>query len=220
MVAGGCAQLASDWPLPSGTTGLNMYYQYDNPGDVPYPTYLESVAAPNVVINSADLEPACGLSVSWVQTTGTGGFDYKMESVSPADLQATVAADGAASRIVTAVTFDDSTGNAVVVSYGWQGDTATVYDAQTTITAPGNVFSAAMTLAAEGYFISAFGGNETDGYMLIGMRVQGDTMPRPTEYYTVTVPTVAPAADTNAPFSVVVWLAETPGQFGTLIEEQ
>ena len=39
--------------------------------------------------------------------------------------------------------------------------------------------TAATTLANDGYFISAFGGNDTDGYILVGMRVAGDTMPRP-----------------------------------------
>jgi hypothetical protein len=43
-------------------------------------------------------------------------------------------------------------------------------------------------MAGEGYIISAFGGNDTNGYMLIGMRVQGDTLPRPIEGATPTGP--------------------------------
>lgn len=212
ITTGGCAWLGSVWPLPTGMTGLNMYYQYDNPDDTPYPAYLESVATPNVVINSIDLEPLCGFVASWVQTTGTGGFDFKMESVPPSQLQATVAADGAASRIVTATTFDDSTGNAVLISYGWQGDTTTTYEAQTVIATPANVASAATTLAGEGYFISAFGGNDTDGYMLIGMRVQGDTLARP-------IAVGAPASPETVPYSIVVWFSETAGQYGTQLGE-
>ncbi|HEX7552658.1 MAG TPA: hypothetical protein VF378_03840, partial [Geothrix sp.] len=33
----------------------------------------------------------------------------------------------------------------------------------------------------EGYIITAMGGNSTDGYLLVGTRVQGDSMSRPIE---------------------------------------
>jgi hypothetical protein len=58
-----------------------------------------------------------------------------------------------------------------------------VYETQTTLLSPGgdvgaNVLSAATILANDGYIISAFGGNDTDGFILIGTRVQGDSLPR------------------------------------------
>ena len=189
--------------LPPSTTGLDMYYQWDNTNYTSYASYLESVAAPNVVIDSIDLEPACdAIGVTWVQTTQAGGFDYKMDLVPPSQLQATVAADGTACRVVTAVTFDDASGNAVVISYGWQGDTTTLYEAQTVIATPSNVASATTTLADEGYFISAFCGNDAVGYILVGMRVKGDSLPRP-----ITVSTSVP---TSMPYYVpVVYLAES-----------
>ena len=202
IASGGCEWHASATYLPSSMTGLNMYYQWDNTNDMPYASYLESVAAPNVVINSIDLEPTCdSIGVSWVQTTQSGGkeFDYKMESVQPSQLQSKVVADGAEGRIITAVTFDASSGNAILISYGWQGDTPTIYEAQTVITTPGNVASSATTLADEGYFISAFGGNDTDGYMLIGMRVQGDNLSRSVNPQTTSE---------SVPFTPVVWLNE------------
>jgi hypothetical protein len=212
-----CTWVASVLFLPPNMTGLDMYYQWDNTNYTPYASYLESVTAPNVVIDSVDLEPACtAIGVAWVQTTQTGGFDYKMESVPPSRLQATVAADGAASRIVTAATFDDASGNAVLISYGWQGDTTTVYEAQTVIASPVNVQSAATTLAKEGYFISAFGGDDTFGYILIGMRVQGDTLPRPTDGYAD-----APSTSETVPFTTVVWFSEpSPSGVGAQIGEQ
>ena len=43
-------------------------------------------------------------------------------------------------------------------------------------------------MAGEGYIISAFGGNDVNGYILIGMRVQGDTSPRLIEGATPTGP--------------------------------
>jgi hypothetical protein len=214
---GGCGWMADVSFLPPAITGLDMNYEWDNTNDTPYVTYLDSIAAPNLVINSVDLEPACNaIGVSWVRTTQSGEFDYKIESVPPSELLATVAADGAASRIVTAVTFDGASGNAVLISYGWQGDTTTVYEAQTVIASPANVISAAATLANEGYFISAFGGNDSDGYMLIGMRVKGDTLPRPTAGYTG-----APSTVETVPFTTVVWFSEpSPSSVGAQIGEQ
>jgi hypothetical protein len=45
---------------------------------------------------------------------------------------------------------------------------------------PSNQIGAtAAALGNDGYFISAFGGNDNDGYILVGMRVKGDTLPRP-----------------------------------------
>ena len=127
--------------------------------------------------------------MSWVQTTQPGGFDYRLDPAVPAgagqqaQIQAQATLDGQESRIVTAVSFDVS-GNAILISYGWTGDTTTVYETQTIVVPQQNqissaVTSAATTLANVGYFISAFGGNDTNGYILIGARVQGDNLPRP-----------------------------------------
>ena len=57
-----------------------------------------------------------------------------------------------------------------------------------------------------------FGGNDTDGYMLIGMRVQGDTLARP-------IAVGAPASPETVPYSIVVWFSETAGQYGTQLGE-
>jgi hypothetical protein len=169
--------------LPSPMAGLSMCYQ---PGS--YSTYqedLQSYAAPNIVFTSLDLEPVEGFyAVSWVQTTQPGGFDSREDTLIPpganqqAQIQAQATLDGSESRIVTAVSFDAS-GNAVLISYGWTGDTTTAYEAQTTLVPASEVLSTATNLAGQGYFISAFGGNDTDGYILVGMRVKGDGLPRP-----------------------------------------
>jgi hypothetical protein len=181
------------WPygyqfLPTPMTGLAMYYQ---PGEYSsFKSDLQSYAATNVVITSLDLEPAESVyAVSWVQTSQTGGFDYRLDPLIPAgadqasQIQVEAALDGSESRVITAVSFDES-GNAILISYGWSGDTTTLYEDQTYYVAPGsgvgaNVLAAATTLASNGYIISAFGGNDTDGYILIGMRVEGDILPRP-----------------------------------------
>jgi hypothetical protein len=173
-----CAWVLTVYNLPAGQLPLSMYYESNA-----YPSFaseVQSVVAPNVVIDSIDLEPANNeYAIAYVETAQTGGFDYRLEVVPPDQLQATVANDGAESRVVTAASFD-ANNQANVISYGWTGDTTTVYEAQTIVAdSASEIASQAETLAADGYFISAFGGNDTDGYMLIGMRVQGDTVARP-----------------------------------------
>ena len=196
------------YSLPAGQLPLSMYYESNS-----YPSFVsavQSVIAPNVVIDSIDLEPANNeYAIAYVETAQTGGFDYRLEVVPPSQLQATVANDGAESRVVTAVSLD-ANNQANVISYGWTGDTTTVYEAQTFIAATASgIASEATALADNGYFISAFGGNDTDGYMLIGMRVQGDTMARPI-YVTTANPSGSNSANTlpqqNPPYATeVIW---------------
>jgi hypothetical protein len=47
--------------------------------------------------------------------------------------------------------------------------------------------SQASALAQQGYILTAIGGDTTNGFLLVGTRVQGDTMPRP--FKAVTTPT-------------------------------
>ena len=165
--------------LPKPLDNMAMYYQEGFLQSTSVASYLQSVAAPYLVITSMDIQPQAGceaVGVSWIETA-QGGFDQRLEVVTPSQIQAQAAADGQASRIITAASFDAS-GNANLISYGWTGDTTTVYETQTYLVAAAQVAAAATTLAADGYFISAFGGNDADGYILVGARVQGDTLPR------------------------------------------
>jgi len=183
-----CGDDECGWPyafqlLPSPMTGLNMYYRGGEYSS--FSSSLPSLAAPNVVFTSLDLEPAeDAYAVSWAQTTQAGGFDYRADPLIPpgadqqAQIQAQVASDGAESRVVTAVSFEAS-GDAILISYGWQGDTTTAYETEATVVPANKVLSTATTFASQAYIITAFGGNDENGYMLIGMRVQGDSLPRP-----------------------------------------
>ena len=144
------------WPyiyqlLPSPITGLNMYYwvgEYSS-----FASDLESHVASNVVLTSLDLEPAANAyAVSGVQTAQAGGFDCRIDPAIPPgsdqqnEIQAQAALDGAESRVVTAVSFDAS-GNAILISYGWTGDTTTVYETQTIVVPPGNDVGTAVASA-------------------------------------------------------------------------
>jgi hypothetical protein len=139
--------------------------------------------ASNSVITSVDLEPVDGFyAASYVQNPALagqpGGFDLSQQTVDPGDLAAAAAQEGARSRVITAVGFN--AGQVVYFSYGWQGDTTTLYETSVVAATSETMATAAAGLAANGYIITAIGGsNVADSYVLIGTRVQGDTMARP-----------------------------------------
>lgn len=219
-VGEGCGYGIFEYSLPPPMTGLSTYYQagqYDGSYS-DFNAHVESTLGQNAVIFSLDIEQAPQTyGLAWV-TNQTGGFDYRMEAVPRSEIQATAAADGVQSRIVTAATFDDASGNAILISYGWQGDTATTYDAQTVVATDQNVLSQASSLASQGYFISAFGGNDTDGYILVGMRVHGDTMPRPVDVGTFATGNVTAYNPDSANFTTVVKF-ESPGNSAFITEQ-
>lgn len=210
QVSGGECLWEFNWyGLPPGSPSLAMYYQVGwtwAPGDPTISSYLQSVAASNAVINSMDIQSSC-VGVAWVQTAQAGGFDQRLETIPSGagqltQLQAQATQDGAASRVITAVSFDTS-GNAYLLSYGWTGDTTTAYEAQASVVSASQVTSTATELAGEGYFISAFGGNSTSGYLLIGTRVKGDTLPRPIN---------KEIGSSNSPNpTLVIWLQDPSG---------
>jgi len=180
----GCYYFLQVFPLPVGVPNLEVNYQADLLDY--FDTDLGQIVSPNTVITSLFLEPiADDFGVSWTQTPQATGFQYAQNTVALADLQAFATQQGTAGRVITAASFDAS-GNVFVVSYGWQNDTTTVYEAQVATATLDAVTTDAASLAAQGYIISALGaGNElldgtpSNGLVLIGTRVQGDTMPRP-----------------------------------------
>lgn len=211
---GGCEWITSYWFLPPPMTGFAMYYQEGFTNHQSYSSYLQSVAQPNIVITSMDLEPVCQLlGASWVLTAQGGNFDQRIETVPmganlATEIQNQATLDGGEFRIVTAATIDDSGQQAVLLSYGWSGDTATLYESQAYVVPPNQIGATAATLANNGYFISGVGGNDTDGYILIGMRVKGDSLPRPISANGV----AGTATLTSKPYStLVIWYLGAPG---------
>ncbi len=186
----GCGWTVWATALPPDQSGLNAAYNsgsYSNfDSDLNRPGVFDSPPdAPDSVITSVDFNPAYNAyAIGWAQTTQGGGFDLRREIVAPGAVPTTVAQDAEQSRVITAVSFD-ANGRANLFSYGWQGDTRTVYDTQVvSIPAEGDqvgqtVTSAAQSLADEGYILTAFGGDATNGFLLIGTKVRGDSLPRP-----------------------------------------
>ena len=212
----GCTWFYQTFTTPAGVPGLTMYYS--SGAYISMISDLQSIPASSSVIISFDPQPGNKVyGVAWVQTAQTGGFDYQMETVPPSQLAATVAADGATSRVVTAIGLDTNTGMADVISYGWQSDTTTIYESTAQIVSPQNIASVAMAMAAQGYFISAFGGNDTMGYAIVGMRVKGDTMQRFAESSINGVMTYAGSQD-SAYYTTPIYFVEPGNQ--VLIAEQ
>jgi hypothetical protein len=193
--AGDCAispetdGVACSWffsELPASNAGLTVGYMGDLYANFPqdivgYDWLAVSGATPassNSVVTSLDLESANILfAVSWLQETSNGGFDPAVGKVAPAALQAAATEEGARSRVITALSHD--TGGITYISYGWQGDQTTVYEAQVVTTGAPGAPAAAASLAAQGYIITAAGlADDSGNIVLVGTRVQGDTLPR------------------------------------------
>ena len=163
----------------------------------------------NVVITSLAMEPKYDTyGISWIESSKFSGFEYRMQVVPPSAIQATAALDGANGRVVTAVSFG-AQGNAHLISYGWQGD-QTTYDVKTMTVASGNILSAAKQLGADGYIISAFGGDNASGWVLVGMHAMGYSQPR--SMYTKSISNATLPPDT-AYFTPVVWFSSPATSF-------
>jgi len=192
----------SVYPLPSSLQSLSVSYLSGPASSLA--SALAALPASTSVVTSLDLPPGMssfGMAVA--SSSQNAGFDPLLEVVPASAVQATVVADGLKSRVVTAVTFDSS-GMADLLSYGWKGDTATRYDATSVIVAPTDVAATATNLGAQGYIITAFGGNDANSYILVGTKVQGNTTPRPTFISTESVDNLpGPPYTTYSPMLVI-----------------
>ncbi|HEY2463126.1 MAG TPA: hypothetical protein VGI32_03640 [Steroidobacteraceae bacterium] len=139
-----------------------------------------SPAAAASVITSLDLEPENVLfAVSWIQTAQPTAFERVQDTVPTANIQAAASQEGVSGRVITAIS--NNAGAITYLSYAWQADTATIYEAQVVTASPTDAPTAAAGLAAQGFIITATGLADSSGnnILLVGTRVQGDTMARP-----------------------------------------
>jgi hypothetical protein len=162
--------------LPDGAPGRRTTYQTGILSD--FPSDLASLQGADTVITSLDLVAGQNAyCLQAIKTAGTDTYTFGSGTLSVADLQAVATQQGAAGRVITAVSL--VVGQATFISYGCPADPTTVYEASVQPATPDTVASAAAGLAQQGYIITALGGNGTDGFLLVGTRVQGDTLPRP-----------------------------------------
>ncbi len=131
------------------------------------------------VVTSLDLDSTSAVfAVSWIQSPQASGFVAERAAVAPVALQAAAAQEGAAGRVITAISYD--AGQVTYIAYGWQADAGTQYESQVVTTSTPGAVAAAASLAAQGYIITASGrADDAGNVLLVGTRVQGDTMARP-----------------------------------------
>jgi hypothetical protein len=164
--------------LPDGAPGRTTSYQT---GDLSaFPSDLASLQGTNTVVTSLDLvEGQNAYCLQAIKTAGTDAYTFGSGTLAVGALQATATQQAAAGRVITAISLVG--GQATFISYGCPADPTTVYEASVLPATPDTVANVAAGLAQQGYLITALGGNGTDGFLLVGTRVQGDTLSRPFE---------------------------------------
>jgi len=195
----GCDWFYSEWPASSSGAPLSGYGadSYENfsadlqPGSTVWFTGGIGPNSPEAVINSLDLEPASDLfAVSWIQPAPANGAGVKAQaaqstgfvrvenSVASSQLQTAATDEGAAGRVITAISADG--GQVTYLAYAWQADPLTLYDTKVVTASTAAAPAAAGALAAQGYIITAIGQADASGDLfLVGTRVQGDSLARP-----------------------------------------
>lgn len=162
--------------LPDGAPGRTTSYQTGLLSD--FASDLAGLQGTNTVITSLDLVARQNAyCLQAIKTASTDIYTFGSGTLPPGDLQATATQQGAEGRVITAVSL--SGGQTTFISYGCPANPITAYEASVLSASVGTVASVAAGLAQQGFIITALGGNSTDGFLLVGTRVQGDTMPRP-----------------------------------------
>ena len=174
-----CIWFFSSFALPTGVSGLTTNYQGFNSSDFPLDPQLRSLGDGHSVITSLDLELSNNAyATSWIESANAGGFQYFQQTVAPDQFQAVASQLGEQSRVITAVSFDES-GDVYFANYGWLSDQTTTYEVKVSAATLDTVGMESTNLANAGYIITALGGNPTTGFLLVGTRVQGDSLARP-----------------------------------------
>ena len=184
-----CAFFLSPFAQPPGTVPLatgfiaNTYSNFEtdlSSGYFPGTNLGQGpILAANTVITSLAISTVNNrYALSYTQTSQPGGFDLAQHTVDPSQFQAAATQEGLSSRVITAVAFADN--QVFYLSYGWKGDTTTIYETLTATSTFANVGTVASTFGTRGYIITALGGDSTNGIVLVGTRVQGDQLSRPT----------------------------------------
>jgi hypothetical protein len=215
----GCDWEVSVFPLPSGPAVSTNYagdfldqFDYDIANNF---LLLQSVSQPNTVVTSLHIaSPANFFGMAFMTTKQTTGFQMEQHTVPTSALQESATEEGLRSRVITAITYN--AGQAEYYSYGWTADPTTIYEAKVSVASFDTVPAAASDLAAQGYIITAFGGNTTDGFLLVGTRVQGDSLPRPLH----TVPLGQQTTQLWQPGYAIVAVLQNPDYSLTYIGER
>lgn len=203
-----CAWFFDWFALPASVVRVGAAYKASILANLPL--FLDT-ASTDTVITSLDLEPAVGVfAVSETATSQAGGYHLVPAVVPLNGLQAAASAEAAQHRVITAVSFDS--GQVHYLSYAWDHDSSPGYDAQIAQTDIPNAGTAAMSLAASGYIVTAVGGDSTDGFVLVGTRVHGNAAARSL------LVNPGPSVDLSG-YAVVAYLVEPTGSVTFIVEK-
>ena len=181
-----CSWEYSVFALPDGVSGLSVGYSgiptADYQDTLNGPTFINipGPSDPGSVVTSLSLYQSYAAGLGFIHSSTSSGFLPMQHTVAGSNLQALATQEGLGGRVITAVSYDGT--NATVFSYGWSGDASTVYESSVVFATLDTAAAAAQQLAREGYIITATGCSQAadgSGVVLIGTRVQGDTMARP-----------------------------------------
>lgn len=127
---------------------------------------------------------ARGLALVWIAATLAGCGSNITRQPAPQPVQPLVIVTQPASQSIplgNAATFTVAATGTAPLSYQWSMNGTKiqgVYDSRVISAAPEEVGSDVAQLASQGYILTAFGGDMTHGFLLIGTKVKGDTLPR------------------------------------------
>ena len=177
-----CAWSYTLFAPPAGVQGFYSFYGSDMLAALDV-DLIQIGALQNAVITTLDEQvPYNLLAYAYQQDqTVTGGFVQTRSVANSSNLQSSVQSLGAQGSVVTAVSINAS-GFLDLISYTWTGAVNAHYDAQGLVATSNNVGQQAASLAANGYVLTAIGSNGPNSFILVGTRVQGDSLPRPFAY--------------------------------------
>lgn len=133
---------------------------------------------PETVIISLDIDSINQVyGMDWSRSPGQGNYTIFRGPVTRSNLQSTATQAGNQGQVITAITFLDH--QPYYVAYSWSGDPGSQYDVQIAEATIDSIGTIASDLSATGYIITAIGGNYSDGFLLVGTRFKGDSIPRP-----------------------------------------
>jgi hypothetical protein len=171
-----CSWVFDESGLPANVSGLNVGYHTNSPANLD--SDVGDIDSGHAVITSIDMHPEDDIyAISFIEAVQSTGFTLTRGTVAPGNLQAVATQEGALSHVITAVSFN--AGNVTYFSYAWQSDPVTIYEAQVAMATFATLGTTATNLGQAGYIITALGGNGTNGFVLVGTRVKGNTAARP-----------------------------------------
>ncbi len=176
---GECAWAFDVYSPPASLTGFTAQYLSDSL------TQIDQDFAPvadlhNAVVTALDEQADHDVfALTYEQdSTISGGYDLQRGQSSEAAFSQLVQGLAAQGRVITAATMNGA-GLIDYASYTWSGAANTAYEATVLFPDYTNVEQQAAQLAAAGYILTATGTTTGDGFVLVGTRVQGDTLSRP-----------------------------------------